>query len=358
MIIINQSKQNPSDIQPSEITSESVYQNRRHFIKMAAGAGLIAGASGILSRQAFAATIAGGVTEGDGRLIGRANAPKQAKTKVKNADIYNPRQKIKGVVKTAYGKGLTPTKYKDITTYNNYYEFGTSKSDPAVQARTFQPRPWTIEIEGAVKKAKTINIEELMKLAPLEERIYRMRCVEAWSMVIPWVGLPLASLIKWAEPTGNAKYVEFITANDRESMPNVSAPILDWPYTEGLRMDEATHPLAILAVGVYGELLPNQNGAPVRLVVPWKYGFKGGKSIVKIRFVEKMPRTTWMKAGPSEYGFYANVNPKVAHPRWTQSSERPIGAGLFAGRIRTKMFNGYESEVGQLYAGMDLKKHF
>jgi sulfoxide reductase catalytic subunit YedY len=177
-------------------------------------------------------------------------------------------------------------------------------------------------------------------------------------MVIPWVGLPLAHLIKWAEPTGNAKYVEFVTANDRESMPGVTSRILDWPYTEGLRMDEAMNPLTLIAVGLYGELLPNQNGAPARLVVPWKYGFKGGKSIVKIRFVEKMPQTTWMKAGPSEYGFYANVNPKVAHPRWTQSSERPIGGGLFGGRIKTKMFNGYESEVGQLYAGMDLRKNF
>lgn len=358
MIIINQSKQNPSDIQPSEITTQDVYQHRRHFIKMA-GAGLIAGGAGLLSMQSKAATIAGGVTEGDGRLLGRANASKQpAADKGKHPNIYNPRQKIKGVKKTAYGKGLTPNKYKDITTYNNYYEFGTSKSDPAIQARTFQPTPWTISIEGEVKKPKTISIEELMKLAPLEERLYRMRCVEAWSMVIPWVGLPLASLIKWAEPTGNAKYVEFVTANDHKTMPNVRSPILDWPYTEGLRMDEAMHPLSILSVGVYGELLPNQNGAPVRLIVPWKYGFKGGKSIVKIRFVEKMPKTTWMKAGPSEYGFYANVNPKVAHPRWTQSSERPIGAGLFAGRIKTKMFNGYESEVGQLYAGMDLKKNF
>ncbi len=177
-------------------------------------------------------------------------------------------------------------------------------------------------------------------------------------MVIPWVGLPLASLVKWAEPTGNAKYVEFVTANDPSTMPGVNSPILDWPYTEGLRMDEAMNPLSILAVGVFGELLPNQNGAPVRLVVPWKYGFKGGKSIVKIRFVEKMPQSTWMQAAASEYGFYANVNPKVPHPRWSQSSERPIGGGLFAGRIKTKMFNGYESEVGQMYAGMDLRKNF
>jgi methionine sulfoxide reductase catalytic subunit len=209
-----------------------------------------------------------------------------------------------------------------------------------------------------VKKAKTISIDELMKLAPLEERIYRHRCVEAWSMVIPWIGLPLASLVKWAEPTGNAKYIEFISANDPRTMPGVRSPVLDWPYIEGLRMDEAMNPLAILAVGLYGEVLPNQNGAPVRLVTPWKYGFKGAKAIVKIRFVEKMPLTTWAKAGPSEYGFYANVNPEVDHPRWSQSSEKPIGAGLFGGRIKTKMFNGYAEQVGQMYAGMDLFNNF
>jgi sulfoxide reductase catalytic subunit YedY len=245
-----------------------------------------------------------------------------------------------------------------VTTYNNYYEFGTDKSDPAKNSSLFKPRPWTISIEGAVKKAKTINIEELMKLAPLEERIYRHRCVEAWSMVIPWLGLPLASLVKWAEPTGNAKYIEFISANDPKTMPGVRSPILDWPYTEGLRMDEAMNPLSLLAVGLYGEVLPNQNGAPVRLVTPWKYGFKGGKSIVKIRFVEKMPLTTWAKSGPNEYGFYANVNPEVDHPRWSQSSEKPIGAGLFGGRIKTKMFNGYTEQVGQMYAGMDLFNNF
>lgn len=357
MIVKNESKQNPSNIQPSEVTSKAVFDNRRQFIKLAAGSGLIAGA-GLWSLQAKAGNIAGGTTKGDARLIGRANAPAEVKGKIKKGAIYNPRQKIKGVVKTAYGKDLKIDKYKNVTTYNNYYEFGTSKSDPAAQARLFQPQPWSISVEGEVKKAKTISIEQLMKLATLEERIYRMRCVEGWSMVIPWVGIPVSSLIKWAEPTGNAKYVEFVTANDSANMPGVNSRILDWPYTEGLRMDEAMNPLAIIAVGLYGELLPNQNGAPARLVVPWKYGFKGGKSIVKIRFVEKMPQTTWMKAGPSEYGFYANVNPKVSHPRWSQSSERPIGGGLFGGRIKTKMFNGYESEVGQMYAGLDLKKNF
>lgn len=354
MIIINKASKNPANIQPSEITSREVFENRRSFIKVA-GTGLIAG-SALLSLKAKAAQVISGETTGDGYLVGRANIKKAAASN--GANIYNPRQKVKSYQKTAYGKGLELTRYKDVTTYNNYYEFGTSKSDPARQARLFQPHPWSISIEGAVKKEKIISIEQLMKLTTLEERIYRMRCVEAWSMVIPWLGLPLASLIKFSEPTGNAKYVEFVTANDSKTMPGVNSTILDWPYTEGLRMDEAMNPLAFIAVGLYGELLPNQNGAPARLIVPWKYGFKGGKSIVKIRFVEKMPNTTWMKAGPSEYGFYANVNPRVSHPRWTQSSERPIGGGLFGGRIKTKMFNGYEAQVGQMYAGLDLKKNF
>ncbi len=355
MIILNQSKLNPSNIQPSEITPRDIFEHRRDFLK-AAGFGLAAGSALLLSNKARAVVnVTGGATEGAGRLVGRANAPAAAE---KVAFKAGTRQKISGVTKTAYGAGEKLTKYEDITTYNNYYEFGTGKSDPAVQATLFKPRPWSISIEGAVKKPKTINIEDLLKLAPLEERIYRMRCVEGWSMVIPWVGLPLASLIKWAEPTGNAKYVEFISANDPLSMPGVRSPVLDWPYTEGLRMDEATNPLTLLAVGLYGEYLPNQNGAPVRLVMPWKYGFKGSKAIVKIRFVEKMPLTTWVKAGPSEYGFYANVNPNVNHPRWTQSSEKPIGGGLFGGRIKTKMFNGYSEQVAQMYAGLDLTKNF
>lgn len=356
MIITNKSAVNPSNIQPSEITPRALFENRRSFIK-AAGFGFAAGSALLLSAKARAVNVTGGTTEGAGRLVGRANAP--ASEKVANKGAVQPsRQKITGYSKTAYGAGEKLTKYEDVTTYNNYYEFGTEKSDPAMHSKLFKPRPWSIMIEGEVKKAKTISIEALMKLAPLEERIYRMRCVEAWSMVIPWVGLPLASLIKWAEPTGNAKYVEFISANDPQTMPGVRSPILDWPYVEGLRMDEATNPLTLLAVGLYGEVLPNQNGAPVRLVVPWKYGFKGGKSIVKIRFVEKMPLTTWVKAGPNEYGFYANVNPNVDHPRWTQSSEKPIGAGLFGGRIKTKMFNGYTEQVAQMYAGMDLYNNF
>ena len=315
------------DITPSEITPREVYENRREFIK-AAGFGLIAGAamaSGLMPRHAHAALA--------------------------------PRQKLV-YTKTPYGADEKLTSREDVTTYNNFYEFGTSKSDPAVEAKFFNPYPWTVSIEGAVKKSKTISIDDLLKIAPLEERIYRMRCVEAWSMVIPWVGLPLSQLIKWAEPTGNAKYIEFISASDEKTMPGARMPILDWPYVEGLRLDEAMNPLAILAVGLYGDVLPNQNGAPLRLVVPWKYGFKGGKSIVKIRFTETMPQTAWMKAGPSEYGFYANVNPTVDHPRWSQASERRIGGGLFSPRIKTQMFNGYAEQVGQLYAGLDLRKNY
>jgi methionine sulfoxide reductase catalytic subunit len=354
MIILSKSAVNPSNIQPSEITSREVFDNRRSFIKTA-GFGLAAGSALLLSAKARAATVAGGTTEGDARLLGRSSTSAKAeKISIKPGS----RVKIAGYKKTAYGAGEKLTKYEDVTTYNNYYEFGTDKSDPAKYSSQFKTRPWTISIEGEVKKAKTISIEELLKLAPLEERIYRHRCVEAWSMVIPWVGLPLASLVKWAEPTGNAKFIEFISANDPKTMPGVNSPILDWPYTEGLRMDEAMNPLTLLAVGLYGELLQNQNGAPARLVMPWKYGFKGGKSIVKIRFVEKLPLTTWAKSGPSEYGFYANVNPEVDHPRWTQSSEKPIGAGLFGGRIKTKMFNGYAEQVGQMYAGMDLFNNF
>jgi len=356
MLISNKSKQNPTDIKPSEITPRAVFEDRRAFIK-AAGTGLIAGAA-LIATKSKAAQIAGGETKGAGLLLGRANQGTPLMAVDKKSGLYNPHQKISGVIKTPYGADEKITKYENATTYNNYYEFGTDKADPAKEATLFKPRPWTISIEGEVKKAKTISIDELMKLASLEERIYRMRCVEGWSMVIPWVGLPLASLVKWAEPTGNAKYIEFISANDPATMPGARVNVLDWPYVEGLRIDEATNPLTLLAVGIYGELLPNQNGAPVRLVTPWKYGFKGAKAIVKIRFVEKMPLTSWMKAGPNEYGFFANVNPEVDHPRWTQSSEKRIGGGLFAGRIKTKMFNGYSEQVGQMYAGLDLQKNF
>lgn len=316
-----------SDIVPSEITPREIYDDRREFIK-AAGFSLVAGAA-----------------------IGAGFIPQ-------NAHAAAPRQKISGYIKTPYGADEKLTSYEDVTTYNNYYEFGTSKSDPAIESQLFRPKPWTISIEGQVKRAKTLSIDELMKIAPLEERIYRMRCVEAWSMVIPWIGLPMSQLIKWAEPTGNAKYVEFISASDTQTMTGVRLPVLDWPYVEGLRLDEAMNPLTILAVGLYGEVLPNQNGAPMRLVTPWKYGFKGAKAIVKIRFTETMPKTAWMKAGPSEYGFYANVNPAVDHPRWSQATERRIGGGLFTPRIKTQMFNGYADQVGQMYAGLDLHKNF
>lgn len=357
MIITSKSSANPSDIQPSEITPRAIFEDRRSFIK-AAGIGLATSSASLFAVKTYAANLAGGETKGAGVLIGRANAPALIAAADKTPIKYAPHQKITGYTKTAFGSDEKLTKYENVTTYNNYYEFGTGKADPAVESTLFKARPWTVSIEGEVKKAKTISIEDLMKLAPLEERIYRMRCVEGWSMVIPWIGLPLANLVKWAEPTGNAKYVEFISANDPQTMPGARSPILDWPYVEGLRMDEATNPLTLLALGLYGEVLPNQNGAPVRLVTPWKYGFKGAKAIVKIRFVEKMPLTTWVKSGPGEYGFYANVNPNVDHPRWTQSSEKRIGGGLFAGRTKTQMFNGYTEQVGQMYAGLDLKKNF
>lgn len=342
--------QKPSDIRPSEITPQAVFENKRAFLQKA-GLSLLAGSATLLSHSLKAAAL---------NTVGTENATKpviRASTIVK-ASAFGSRQKIANFSKTNYGADEKLTLYDDITTYNNYYEFGTDKSEPAVNSKLFKPHPWTISIEGEVKKHKVISIDDIMKMMPLEERIYRMRCVEGWSMVIPWLGFSLAQLIKWAEPTGNAKYVEFISLADKQQMPGVNLPILDWPYTEGLRMDEAMHPLTIMAVGLYGEYLPNQNGAPMRLVVPWKYGFKGAKAIVKIRFTEKMPLTSWMKAGPNEYGFYANVNPQVEHPRWTQSSEKRIGAGLFAGRIKTQMFNGYAEQVGQMYAGMDLRKNF
>ena len=328
--------QTKSDITPSEITPKEVVDDRRKFLQQA-GFGVLAGAAGLLNMPVNAA------------VTSKISSPIKTQGSLLKLPYFS---------KTSYGTGEKLTSYEDITNYNNYYEFGTAKDEPAVHAKLFKPVPWTVSIEGQVRKNKTIGIDDILKLAPLEERIYRMRCVEGWSMVIPWVGFPLAQLIKWAEPTANAKYVEFVSLADSQQMPGTNLPILDWPYVEGLRMDEAMNPLTIMAVGLYGECLPNQNGAPMRLVVPWKYGFKGAKAIVKIRFTEKMPVTTWMKAGPSEYGFYANVNPQVDHPRWTQSSEKRIGAGLFAGRIKTQMFNGYTEQVGQMYAGMDLRKYF
>jgi sulfoxide reductase catalytic subunit YedY len=251
------------------------------------------------------------------------------------------------------------TSYADASSYNNFYEFGTDKADPAKNAHTLRTTPWSVEVEGLVKKPARFSLEDLLRLSPMEERIYRLRCVEGWSMVIPWVGYSLNELIKKVEPLGSAKYVEFVTQADPKTMPFVGSRVLDWPYLEGLRLDEAMHPLTLLGFGMYGEVLPNQNGAPVRLVVPWKYGFKSAKTLVKIRFTERQPATAWNHAAASEYGFYSNVNPAVDHPRWSQATERRIGEdGLFAKKRKTLMFNGYEAQVGQLYAGMDLKKLF
>ena len=250
---------------------------------------------------------------------------------------------------------LKPTSYDIVTGYNNYYEFGTGKDDPKANAHTLRPRPWSIAVEGEVKKPAIYDFDDFFKGMTPEERVYRHRCVEAWSFVAPWLGYPLANLIKRLEPTSKAKYLEFVTLYDPAQMPETRRHVLDWPYLEGLRMDEAMHPLTLITVGVYGKPLPNQNGAPVRLTVPWKYGFKSGKSIVKIRFVEKQPKNTWNIAAPDEYGFYANVNPNVDHPRWSQARERPLGQ-LFM--KPTLMFNGYGSQVASLYAGMDLRANF
>ncbi len=263
--------------------------------------------------------------------------------------------RLHAAVNSRYSTTETATDYKDITTYNNYYEFGTGKSDPSEYATDLKTRPWTIDIVGEVKHPKKWDIDALIKTFPLEERIYRMRCVEGWSMVIPWLGFPLASLIRQAEPTGNAKYVEFTTLYDPAQMPGQRRAVLAWPYIEGLRMDEAMHPLSLLAVGLYGRALPNQNGAPLRLVVPWKYGFKSAKAIVRIRFMEQQPLTAWSRSVPSEYGFYSNVNPAVDHPRWSQAKERRIGEFF---KRDTLPFNGYGDQVAGLYRGMDLRKYF
>lgn len=248
-----------------------------------------------------------------------------------------------------------PTPFNDVTTYNNFYEFGTAKEDPARYAGTLKTRPWSVAVEGAVARPGRYDIEDILKWHPHEERIYRLRCVEGWSMVIPWLGFPLADFIKRVQPTANAKFVEFQTLHDPKQMPGQRTRVLDWPYVEGLRMDEALHPLSFIAVGLYGKSLPNQNGAPLRLVVPWKYGFKSIKSIVRMRFVETQPTTTWMRAAPREYGFYSNVNPNVDHPRWSQRRERRIGEFF---KRETLPFNGYAEQVAALYRGMDLKRYF
>jgi methionine sulfoxide reductase catalytic subunit len=302
------------DIRSSEITPKHLYLNRRRFL-----AGLPVAGAALMAGRALAGA------------------------------------RIEGVGKSPFSTSEKVTPFNDVTHYNNYYEFGTSKEQPADLAKTLRTSPWTVSVEGAVNKPQLFDIGAIMKMAPLEERIYRHRCVEAWSIVVPWIGFPLSALIKQVEPTSKAKFVAFQTLYDSKQMPASRFAGIPLPYVEGLRMDEAMHPLAILCVGMYGEVLPNQNGAPLRLVVPWKYGFKSIKSIVKIRFVEKQPPTTWNISGPSEYGFYSNVNPEVDHPRWSQASERRLGEFL---KRKTLPFNGYADQVAKLYAGMDLKKNF
>ncbi len=268
------------------------------------------------------------------------------------------RQQLPAQRNTRYIAPDKPTAYADATTYNNFYEFGTDKGDPAMNAGTLRTRSWTVRIDGEVKKPMMLDMDSLLRLAPMEERLYRLRCVEGWSMAIPWIGFPFAELIRKVEPTGNAKFVEFTTLADRSQMPGIGSRVLNWPYVEGLRIDEANHPLTLLTFGMYGQVLPNQNGAPVRIVVPWKYGFKSAKSIVRIRFTESQPKTSWNQAAADEYGFFSNVNPEVDHPRWSQASERRIGEdGFFTKKRKTQMFNGYP-EVASLYTGMDLKKFY
>jgi sulfoxide reductase catalytic subunit YedY len=304
-----------ADLTEADVTPYELYRERRHFIK-----------------AGVAATAALGFP-----WLAQA---KLALGKVKPGRFSTDEEK---------------TPYKDVTTYNNFYEFGTSKSDPAIRAGSLVTEPWTVSVGGQCDKPGSIGIEDILKGHALEERIYRLRCVEGWSMVIPWVGFPLADFIKRFQPNSKAKFVEFETLEDKQMMPGQRRRVLDWPYVEGLRMDEAMNPLAILAVGLYGEVLPNQNGAPIRLVVPWKYGFKSIKSIVKVTFRETQPVSSWEKAAPNEYGFYSNVNPNVDHPRWSQRRERRIGE---FGKRKTLMFNGYEEQVASLYTGMDLKKYF
>ena len=316
----------PSDLRYSEITPKSTYLNRRKFLESA----------GMITAGAFA-----------GRKLLEIAWP---------AETALAGTKLGGVVKSPFSTTEKPNSFQDITNYNNYYEFSTDKYSPNGLASHFRSRPWTVSIEGLVKKEKKLDIETILKLAPLEERIYRHRCVEGWSMVIPWVGFPLSALLKQVEPLSKAKFVAFETIFAPDQMPNQrSSGVLPWPYVEGLRLDEAMHPLTILAVGLYDEVLPNVDGAPLRLVVPWKYGFKGIKAIVKIKFVETMPPTTWNLMAANEYGFYSNVNPEVDHPRWSQAKERRIGEFL---RRPTLMFNGYGDQVAQLYAGMDLRKNY
>jgi sulfoxide reductase catalytic subunit YedY len=307
------------DIKPSEITPEHLYLDRREFLRTASVAGL-----GIASEILF-------------------------------PEFLSSQDRWPRGNKGPYDTDEEPNSFKDVTTYNNFYEFGVDKGNPSENSGSFRPKPWSVKVEGEVKKPAAYNLEDFVKPFRLEDRIYRMRCVEGWSMVIPWRGFPLAELIKKVEPTSRAKYVAFETVFRPEEMPGQKRSVLQWPYVEGLRMDEALNPLTLLAVGLYGKDLPNQNGAPLRLVVPWKYGFKGIKSIVKIKFVQSQPPTTWNISGPEEYGFYSNVNPEVDHPRWSQKSERRIGEFF---RRKTLMFNGYGDQVASMYSGMDLKRNF
>ena len=313
------------DIRSSEITPKSLYLNRRKFLAGAAIAGAAA-ATGLGLREI--------VSPGTMVLAGN---------------------KIDGIQKSPFSTTETITPYKDVTTYNNYYEFSTDKDGPAKLAQNFRTRPWKVKIDGLVDKKQELDIDAILKMAPPEERIYRHRCVEGWSIVVPWVGFSLSELIKRANPTSKAKFVEFTTILDLTQMPGQQRQVLEWPYVEGLRMDEAMHPLTLLGFGMYGEDLPKQDGAPIRLVVPWKYGFKSAKAIVRIRFTEKQPLNTWNISAPREYGFYSNVNPNVDHPRWSQAKERRLGEFF---KRPTLMFNGYGDQVASLYTGMDLKKNF
>lgn len=325
----------PAPIPSREITDESVYLKRRHFLQAAAGSAV----AGLALPGCFSADESTALPGGAPAAVSAGPA------------------ELRGVIKGPphYQTDETPTPYKDATSYNNFYEFGTSKTDPAANAASLKPKPWSVVVEGEVANPGTVPLETILLPHDLEERIYRLRCVEAWSMVIPWVGVSLGAILKRFQPTSKAKYVAFETLVDKEQMPGQKRATLDWPYREGLRIDEAMHPLAILAVGMYGKELPNQNGAPLRLVVPWKYGFKSIKSIVKIRLQETPPATTWNMENAQEYGFFANVNPEVSHPRWSQARERRIGEWK---KRPTAYLNGYADEVASLYKGMDPKKLF
>ena len=314
-------------IKSADITPKEVFKNRRNLLKILTLGSLAVGFNSSLQSDAFA--------------VGESN------------------KKLKAKFNQKYSVNDKQTSFKDATTYNNFYEFGMDKDDPARYGKSLITRPWTVSVEGLVQKSQVFDFDSLIKLSVMEERVYRMRCVEGWSMVIPWNGFSLSNLLNKVEPLGTAKYVEFVTLADPKQMPGLSSSIIAWPYLEGLRLDEAMNPLTLLTFGIYGEVLPNQNGAPVRIVIPWKYGFKSAKSIVKIRLTDKEPVTSWHQTAPMEYGFYSNVNPNVSHPRWSQSTERRIdGRNIFSSKIKTEMFNGYGEHVAGLYAGMDLRKFY